>query len=105
MLSRLKPGDSCLPRGSGLDALRAPDDCPPGSRDEREAHPVQVPFRPALWSALPDQPQPVFLHTNTAWLSRLPGVVTPQAEQRLEVPGAGTLCRVPPSWAGGAMAG
>ncbi len=42
MLSRLKPGDSCLPCGSGLDALGAPDDCPPGSRDEREARPVQV---------------------------------------------------------------
>ncbi|SFX80479.1 hypothetical protein SAMN02787144_1006232 [Streptomyces atratus] len=31
-----------MPCGSGLDALRTPDDCPPGSRDEREAHPVQV---------------------------------------------------------------
>ncbi|MDX6347335.1 MAG: hypothetical protein QOF84_2125 [Streptomyces sp.] len=56
-------------------------------------------FRAALWSALPDQPQSGFLHTNTAWLSRLPGVVKPHAEQRLEVPGAGTLCRVPPNWA------
>lgn len=28
-------------------------------------------FRAALWSALPDQPHSGFLHTNTAWLSRL----------------------------------
>ncbi|MDH6128208.1 hypothetical protein P3T39_005191 [Kitasatospora sp. GP82] len=32
-------------------------------------------FRAAFQSALPDQPQPGFLHTNTARLSRLPGVV------------------------------
>lgn len=46
-------------------------------------------FRAALWSALPDQPQSGFLHTNTAWDSRLPGVVKPHAEQRREVPGRG----------------
>lgn len=42
VLSRLKPGDSCLHCGGGLDASGTPDDCPPGSRDERVAHPVQV---------------------------------------------------------------
>ncbi|MQY39835.1 hypothetical protein SRB17_78630 [Streptomyces sp. RB17] len=52
-------------------------------------------FRAALWSALPDHPQSGFLQTNVAWSSRQPGVMKPQAEQRLEVFG-GTLWRVPP---------
>lgn len=53
-------------------------------------------LRAALWSALPVHPQSGFLHTNKAWVSRLPGVVKPQAEQRREVLGAGTLARAPP---------
>ncbi|WBP91910.1 hypothetical protein [Kitasatospora cathayae] len=36
------------------------------------------------------------MHTNTAWDFLLPGVVKPHTEQRREVPGAGTLTRVPP---------
>lgn len=50
-------------------------------------------FRAALWSALPVHPQSGFLHTNKAWVSRLPGVVKPHAEQRREVFGAGTVGR------------
>lgn len=53
-------------------------------------------LRAALWSALADHPQSEFLHTNRAWDCRLPGVVRPHAEQRREVPGAGTVAKVPP---------
>lgn len=56
-------------------------------------------FRAAFQSACAWKPQSGFLHTNVAWSSRLPGVVRPQAEQRREVPGAGTLTRAPPRWA------
>ncbi|MET7927355.1 hypothetical protein ABZT43_25820, partial [Streptomyces sp. NPDC005349] len=31
----MNEGDSCLPCGGGLGATGTPDDCPPGSRDER----------------------------------------------------------------------
>lgn len=52
-------------------------------------------FCAALVSALHAKPQAGFLHTNRACVSRLPGVMDPQAEQRREVLGAGTLTTVP----------
>lgn len=42
VLSGLKPGDSCIPCDGGLDASETPDNCPPGNRDERVTHPVQM---------------------------------------------------------------
>jgi hypothetical protein len=42
-------------------------------------------FRAPLRSALPDQPQSVFLNTKVSWFSRLPSVMKPQEEHRIEV--------------------
>jgi len=67
VLCGLKPGDSCLPCGSGLDALcaRLTTALPAAGMSARPILYRCKMFRAALWSALPDHPQSGFLQRST----------------------------------------